>query len=126
MKNYIGLRATNMGFDAHMTLLYTGHLSPVQELKVQRALDWIDSRLKYQVFNMDRKSIEMFGPNKDIPVLTLYPKDDLNEIRESLIGKGVPAPSAFAEFNPHITLKLNHNYTIEIPPRIRLVGLGLY
>lgn len=126
MKSYIGLQAVGMGFDAHMTLLYTGYLSPVQEDKVERILSSLGPRLKYKVFNMERKSIKMFGPNHDIPVVTMHIREDLEEIREKLIKKGVPAPSDFEKFNPHITLKLNHPYTIEIPARIRLVGLGLY
>lgn len=125
MKNYIGLQATGMGYDAHMTLLYTGNLTDSAEARVQRILDSLGTRLKYRVFSLDRKSIEMYGPNKDIPVLTLHMHKDLQRIREQLIGKGVPSPSEFG-FNPHITLKLNHHYTVEIPPKIRLVGLGLY
>lgn len=126
MKNYIGLQAVGMGFDAHMTLLYTGLLSPVQEAKVQGILTSLGPRLKYKVFGMERKSIEMFGPNYDTPVITLHMREDLKDIRNELIAKGIPAPSEFTEWNPHITLKLNHPHTIEIPAIIRLVGLGLY
>jgi hypothetical protein len=124
-KNYVGLQAVNMGFEAHLTLIYTGDLSPHKEALYEEIIDSLGKRIRYHVFNLDRNNIEMFGPNHDIPVLRLNMSANLNDLRNELIDRGIRNVSEYS-FNPHISLKLDNHYTVEIPPRVRLVGLGLY
>jgi hypothetical protein len=42
-----------------------------------------------------------------------------------LIYQGVPSPSEY-DWTPHITLKLNNNFSITIPYEIHLTGFELY
>jgi 2'-5' RNA ligase len=118
---YIGLRAWDMGFDAHLTVLYTGPLDKEREDYVRQVIYDIGPA-NFLVF---RRGIEIFAG--DIPVVTVTPHEGaLFLLREMLEQEyGIISPSTFP-FNPHISLKLNELNTIHIPKVIKLDKLGLY
>ncbi len=121
MKNYIGLKANGMGFDAHLTVMYTGDLEPDQESHVENILSTLGS----PAFYVERDSIVMFGPNNNIPVLKVTPTLAMWNLRKILDSSHIPSPSEFP-WNPHITLEFEPDSTLEIPPVIHLNQLGLY
>jgi 2'-5' RNA ligase len=120
---YLGLKAWDMGYDAHLTVHYLGELS--QEDKTRIAI-WIDKhQLTNYHFHVARDSIAMFGPKNNIPVLKLRMiNDELTKLQqecEQIWGKVSDYP-----WNPHITLKFIPGQTIHIPELIRLSGFNLY
>lgn len=120
---YIGLKAGDMGFDAHLTLLYLGKLNPEKEAKARHAL----SQIGRQEFLVARKGIRLFGADFDIPVVLVEDiTDNLKKLRKRLERTyGLVSRSEYG-FNPHITLKLDHYQTVNIPMTIKLDQLGLY
>lgn len=120
-KTYVAFKALDMGFDAHMTVIYLGKISVLQERLAQTIID--EFPYLYQV---GRNNIEMFGPNNDIPVVTVIPPVGIWKLRKKLEQYSyLPNPSEYA-WNPHITLDAKPNQVIIIPPAIRLTMLGLY
>lgn len=122
MKNYIGYKALGMGFDAHLTLLYTGNLEEDQAKSIEEFLLTIDPSLNH--FMGVRQEIKMFGPNNDIPVVTVMVPDYIHKLRETLIKAEIPNPSEFS-WNPHVTLDLSV-YSIRLPLGMTFDDLGLY
>ncbi len=121
MKNYIGLKAKGLGFDAHLTLMYTGDLTDEQE----EHIEWLIQPYvrEYDCF---RHRIEMFGPNHDIPVVTVNPEPAIWGLRNLLeMSHAIPNPSTLI-WTPHITLKWEDPVTLHIPNRIKLTNLDLY
>ena len=125
-KSYIGFKAMDMGFDAHVTMLYLGKLTPQEEAHCDSILSLLTLKLMNNWANnwAMRDELKMFGPNNDIPVVTLEKSDYLSSIRSTL-ELTFNSPSEYG-FNPHITLDLNGMHTIRIPTAIRLVQFGLY
>lgn len=119
MKNYIGYKAEGMGFDAHLTLLYTGDLDSPLLLKYAESL--VDRYGHTDGLEVIRDEIIMFGTN---PVVLLEVPLMLTEIH-NLFVKHWPVVHSNA-WRPHITIKYNHDDTILIPKRIRLHSLGVY
>lgn len=125
-KNYVGFKAWDMGFDAHLTVLFTGELEPQKELILQDILHEIGPQTNY----VYPHKIALFGPDNDIPVLRVQANESLFLLREQLIKWGVPNKSDY-DFTPHITLKLPHRgeplfQTLHIPTIIKLSNLGYY
>lgn len=118
--NYIGFKAWDLGFDAHMTFIYTGKMSE-DEISLTKKL--LHERGEVKALAI-RNKIDMFGYGR-VPVVTLWVTPALKQFRRELIAKGVPNPSKY-KWNPHITLKLNHDDTITIPKYIKLTDLDIY
>lgn len=123
MKNYIGFKAWGLGFDAHMTLLYTGDLSPEDEKTVENTISRAVNSSFYSVAT--RQYLDLFGPDLNVPVLRVSVMDELLALREHFIAAGVPNPSEY-HYNPHISLQFIENQPLVIPAYIRLSHLGLY
>lgn len=122
-KTYIGFKAMNMGFDAHMTVLYLGQITKLQE---QLALKFLEDYKHLKNTPVERVGFDMFGPNYDLPVLRVGVPLELWRFREALENHSyLPNPSSY-DWNPHITLKTKDVGTITIHPTIRLAQLGLY
>lgn len=122
-KTYVALKADGMGFDAHMTVIYLGQISKLQERLASQVLEYYQ-RLSY--YYVERLNITCFGDNNDIPVLRVRPPVGLWDLRTELKQHCyLPNPNKY-EWSPHITLKLDHDYPVIIPPIIRLYDLGLY
>jgi hypothetical protein len=120
-KTYIGLQAWDMGFDAHLTLIYTGKVNPAMEHRIQEII-----YRRGGVFHFaNRKEIAMLGPNRDTPVLLVEPDDHMWHLRKALLREGAPNRSQF-HWTPHITLKLDGPYEVRIPKVIKLTNLGFY
>ena len=102
-KSYIGLKAWGFGVDAHLTLLYTGDLSPEQEEATQELVSRVVNSAFYSIAT--RVGFDLFGPQLNIPVLKVSVLDEVYALREYFIENGVPNGSEFG-FNPHITLNL--------------------
>lgn len=111
-----------MGFDAHMTLLFTGDLTKTKEYFIRGYLEKFDRH--DAVYEVERKCISMFGEG-NIPVVEIIPTNFLSGLRLHMIESKFPNPSEFG-FNPHITLKLDHDEDIHIPRIIELTHLDLY
>lgn len=126
-KTYVGLKANNMGFDAHLTVFYLGEITKLQETLAERVLEDFDHNYHDQEFYAHRTGIKLFGPNNDIPVMTVDPASGaLPRLREMLEQHSyLPNPSEF-DWNPHITIKLRYGTPIILPSLIMLTSLGLY
>lgn len=126
-KTYVGLKANNMGFDAHLTVFYLGEITQVQEQLARRVLEDFDYSYPNQIFYVERENISMFGPNNDIPVLTVMPMSGaLERLRDMFADHAyLPNPSEF-DWNPHITIKFKYGAPIILPGLIELTNLGLY
>lgn len=122
-KNYIGFKAWGFGFDAHLTLLYTGNLTSDEEETVEKLISRAVNSSFYSVAT--RLSIDMFGPEFNVPVVRVNVLDEVLAIREYFISEGVPNPSEFP-FNPHVSLEFTENQPLVIPSHFRLSRLGLY
>lgn len=120
---YIGLKTHDLGFDAHLTLLYTGIMD---EEQTQIANDILDTYGKQSYFVL-RDRVDLFGPRNNTPVLRVVPPNlDLLDLRMTLIEKGVPNASSFNNWNPHITLDFEHSGPIHLPALIWLSDLGIH
>ena len=125
-KNYIGFKAWDMGFNAHLTLVYTGEVGPQQELIIKDILHEIGEQTHY----VYPHKLALFGPDNDIPVLRVRADESLFLLREQLIKWGVPNKADY-DFVPHITLQLPQtrvpsNEKLIIPIVIRLANLDFY
>jgi hypothetical protein len=121
--SYISFKAQDMGFDAHLTVLYLGEDEPTREQRF--AFDKIMADGKWQGDSLAKRwFIDLFGPETNIPVLRVFVPPELLAFRmlcESIMGNG----SEYKNWNPHITLDLAHNDTIHIPSEIKLTDLSL-
>lgn len=126
-KTYIGYKALGMGFDAHLTVMYLGQISKLQEdLAVRFLKDHAEMFMFNDYMTARRLKISMFGPNNNIPVVEVAVPNGLHKLRDDLENHSyLPSPSEFA-WNPHITLKINGDDPIFIPSFITLTHLGLY
>lgn len=122
MNTYIGFKAEGMGFDAHLTVLYTG---PLDKDRTDAVKSILSTFAPINIW-VERKGIELFGPENNIPVVTVYTSETLINLRQKLLDYGIPNASKFKEWNPHITLAVDPNKIIKIPAAIRLVNLGFY
>lgn len=120
---YIGYKAHDIGFDAHLTVLFMGleEIDAREQIAIQQELTEHFKSTEV-VF---RKDIQMFGPENDIPVLTIHPTVAMINLRIHLANK-YGNKSQFKEWNPHITLDFDHTETIHLPWSIRLTDLGVY
>lgn len=120
MPSYVGFKAWDMGFDAHMTVCYFGDEATEETLaKIQKIVE--DPYWQGPAF-ATRKGFELFGPDNDIPVATLSVPVGMHHLREELQQFSV---SQFTDWKPHITLDLEAP-EIRIPQVIRLDFLGVY
>lgn len=117
----VAMEAHDMGFDAHLTVHYLG--DDVPDEKLYEIRDTLEQS-KYQgILYVLRKSIKMFGPYGNIPVVTVSVPRELKNLNRRL-QEIYPTPSEYI-WNPHITLDQNAE-TIRIPTAIRLDKIGLY
>jgi 2'-5' RNA ligase len=123
MLSYLGFKVPYMGFDAHCTVLYLGDTEEEKADEIRKFLD--QSQLATFSSHANRKGIELFGPNLDVPVVTLEVNDSVNDIRR-LCEKNFESPSEFKEWNPHVTLDLETPGSLVIPPILSLIEFGLY
>lgn len=119
MSSYVGVKAFGMGFDAHLTVYYFGDERDPDEVEAFIVNDIHKQREYYAV----RKEIAMFGYNHDIPVALVIPGPYLSKLQRKIVHH-FGQVSEF-DWNPHITLKLDHNDVI-IPKIITLGQLGVY
>lgn len=102
-KNYVGLKTLNLGFDGHLTVLYTGDLDSDRA----SAAEWLVEEwlLKHSIerFYAIPTEPDLFGPNNDIPVIIVQPSPAILDLREYLLSQGLPNPSEFP-WTPHITI----------------------
>jgi 2'-5' RNA ligase len=122
--SYIGYKAQGMGFDAHLTILYLGreNLGPEKELEV---VDFLEGDSWLSAPKVMRQTIDLFGPNNDIPVIRVMVPPELTWLRNEAL-KEFGNGSEFKDWNPHITLDLIHLDIVRIPFEIQLTDLGLY
>ncbi len=119
---YIGMKAWDMGFDAHLTIMYLGPMS-YNERNTARWLTDI-MRDKYREVYVLRNKIEIFAENT--PVITVVEHENsLTRLRKWFEEEGLVSPSTFP-FNPHISLNLDVPSTLHLPPQIKLSNLNLY
>ncbi len=123
MASYIGLKAWDMGFDAHLTLIYTGKMSADREARTRFEMERVTKGLNY-TFQALRRNIQMFGPLYNIPVLTVQPDQGLLILMKQL-QLHIPSKSQY-KWNPHITLNLDSSETINLPHIIKLDRLNIY
>lgn len=121
-KAYIGLRAWDMGFDAHLTVAFLGDIDQEREFYIREKI--AQHRWDQRIFYVARKKIELFGPNNDIPVITVAVPLSLRGLVEEMAHMGIEQNSEWP-WNPHISLKLEDTDTIHIPVVIRLDKLYL-
>lgn len=118
---YIGLKAWDMGFDAHLTVMYLGPLDGERENYVNYVL----SQIGRQEFLVGRNRIDLFANSTPVVVVDDV-TDNLKKLRKRLERTyGLISPSTFP-FNPHISLSLDHYETVHIPLTIKLDQLGFY
>lgn len=124
---YIGLKASDMGFDAHLTVMYLGKMNSEKETKVRDVIH----RIGRQEFLVARKGIRFFGEMFNIPVVLVEDVDESARYSLATLRKRLEHPYGLKSkseypFNPHITLKFDHYNTVNIPLTIKLDRLGLY
>ncbi len=118
-KTYIGFQAHGFGFEAHLTMSYLGKMIEQYEDEVHKILGTLTNR----AFYVERNSINLFGPNKDIPVITVNVDTELMDLKKTL--DALIEDNSSYEWNPHITLDTSIG-DLCIPQRIRLSNLNLY
>lgn len=120
-KTYIGFKARGLGFaSAHVTMLYLGKQKNPQSIvnKLEKEFNNVSVKCR-------RGPIAMFGPNQDIPVLTLIPDLKLWGIRRQLEAM-YPFYNKTYGFNPHITLEMDTPSNICLPYTVELNYLDFY
>lgn len=123
-KDYIGFKAWGLGFDAHLTMVYTGPLVEEQVIEIREILLRSVPSTFYSLAKRDE--ITMFGENNEIPVVLVDPHDEVRSLREVLTENPlIPNPSQWM-WNPHITLKFIENQPLVIPSLIKLSHLDVY
>lgn len=123
-KNYIGFKAWGFGYDAHLTMVYTGPLTEDQVQEIRRVLLASVSSSYFSLAK--RMEIAMFGPNQDLPVLIVDPHEEIHVLREVLSEHpSIPNSSEFS-WNPHVTLKFQEMQPLVVPPVIKLSHLDVY
>lgn len=123
VKNYIGFKAWGLGYDAHLTLIYTGDLSDQQVTELRTLLLKTVPSTFYSLAK--RLEFAMFGPKHDVPVIKVECIEEVIILRESLLSYGVPNPSEWG-WNPHITLQLTPEQPLVIPSIFKLSHLDVY
>ena len=119
--SYVGFKAWDMGFDAHLTVCYFGPSATVDTIC---EIDEIIKQPKWQgPAWVQRDSLALFGPYENVPVLRVTVQPELLELREELERFSV---SKFLKWNPHITLDLDRPDVLHLPARIKLDDLGVY
>lgn len=70
--SYISFKAKNMGFDAHLTVLYLGAHEPTEkEYKLFTGI--VESNFNWpKTATVQRWFIDLFGPEKNLPVLRVF------------------------------------------------------
>ena len=118
--------------DAHCTVMYLGELDKVEGLAEKRdqvisalkALDFSDVAL----YSPHPIGTEMFGPEKDIPVVLLG-ANALHMARgfveDALDAIGVENGSAYKDYRPHITVP-DTSYFNDLPDYIELFNFSLW
>lgn len=119
MGKYVGLKALNMGFDAHLTVHY---VDGVGAETLDKVAEYIDSRKNFAT-KVFRTGIKLFG-YRNIPVMTVSILPELQRIKDDL-SEIVESQSEY-KWNPHVTLKLKQANTITLPPEVPLVRLDIY
>lgn len=116
---YIGYKAEDMGFDAHMTIMWLGKLDKERS-------DYVKSLLKdwpYHNAVVEPIKITNFYST---PVVRVKVPEEILSLLRYLNAHGVESASEFP-FNPHISLYLpGDGSTLKIPGKIILSELGLY
>lgn len=120
--NHLGLEVMDMGFPAHLTIHYLGTTDRRQQLEIQ---DWIhEQQLKFQTFYATRKSIDLFGPRNNLPVVRVTLTDEVIALHEEAKRRW-PGPGNYP-WTPHITIKLEEAPTVHIPTVFKLINFNLY
>lgn len=119
--SYVGLKAKDMGFDAHLTVVYFG--PNADKRKITEIHKIISDPIYSGKLWVKRTGIELFGVNRTIPVLLVDVPDELLKLREILEPF---SSSQYKDWNPHITLRIKSQTEIRIPYFIELTDLGVY
>lgn len=120
MKTYVGFKALDMGFDAHLTVCYFGPDATEKDLsEIQNILD---APMWSEPIWVVRKDIALFGPDNDVPVLRVTTPAILGALHMELADYSVSEYT----WNPHITLDIDGADDIHIPVAIKLDHLGIY
>lgn len=118
--SYVGFKAYDMGFDAHLTVCYFGDKASGETVA---SINKILANPKWQgPAYVARKGLDFFGPNNDIAVLKVAAPMYMWELRSEL----EQFSASEWGWNPHITLELNGPETICLPAVIKLDKLGVY
>lgn len=126
MVSYLGFKVKDMGFDAHLTVLYLGYITHDQE-KIARVNEFLAMN-RDELSGSDyviRHDIELFGPEKNLPVVTVMVGKHLWAIRK-MAELQLWNASEFKDWNPHITLDLEAPGDLRIPKAIKVSDFGLY
>jgi hypothetical protein len=116
MPNHDGVyfEALNLGFDAHLTILYKGEMTPIEFDKIKELFEEHKLIKRHEAY---RRNLALFGPRKDIPVIKVDISPYLAGMHWSLVDL-VGSGSEF-DWDPHITLDYEA-FIITIPTIIRL------
>ena len=117
---YVGFKTSALGFDAHLTLHYLG----LEEFVDHQGIEQVIKPYKGLTYYATRVGIDLFGPDNNIPVVTVALPTSLYNLKD-LLESVYPSPSEY-EFDPHITLKFRAGETIHIPELIPINMLGIY
>lgn len=90
-KNYNGENQDPSDFDFHITIFYTSSEHDTQE-----------GEYKIKPFQVVFEKFDLFGENKDVPVLKVKLTDDLLEVRERFEMMGYK--DKWGEYKPHMSL----------------------
>jgi 2'-5' RNA ligase len=98
-KSYSGGEISPEEFDFHTTMFYSVEppTSPIP-----------NGHSKVRPLTLTVKGIDLFGPNKNIPVLVMEPSAELLEVRKYIAEKHGLFDS-WPEYKPHLTI--SYNYT---------------
>lgn len=105
--------------EAHCTLYYLGE-APDIEFTPDDLLDALDEAQLVAPGEVPTAGLELFGPEKDIPVAlldSLLLKLQKKMLSGPLTARGIKDGSSFPQYKPHVTMK---NPDTEIPPTVTL------
>lgn len=100
--------------DPHSTLIYLGEISKLSYTK-EDVLEVMDQEALSAPGAVEIDEIEMFGPDKDIPVAKLTSlrlKAQRAAIEFGLAEKGIHSTSEFG-YNPHVSLTYDNDVDVE-------------
>lgn len=100
---YIGMKVQNVPFDGHFTIRYLGK-RPLTPNKIKDLKELLEAYENLR-FTVHHGSLDWFGPNKDVPVVSVY--GSIMTLLTAKLNRALTVKGFVNEgypFTPHITI----------------------